>query len=80
MLKHHMSVVLPPGRRSHATLVASVTLCARKLGVGSEPQMGVLLQYITGGGRRCRLDVQRIRRTGDVQKRVGWSTVGVRAT
>ena len=51
--KHHMSLKhtfpsQPP--KIHATLSASVAVCARKPWVGSQPQTGALFQYITGGG------------------------------
>ena len=53
ILKHHMSLKHPPSSQppnNHATLSASVTVCARTPCVGSDPQTGALLQYITGGG------------------------------
>jgi hypothetical protein len=81
ILKHHMSLKHPLSSQPpniHATLSARVTVCARKPWVGSAPQTGALLQYITGGGAGSTSCI--FGRRGTARKRAGggWSGPGVR--
>jgi hypothetical protein len=82
ILKHNMSLKHPlssqPPNNIHTALSARVTVCARNPWVGSAPQTGAKLQYITGGGvgpTSCIFG-----RRGTVRKRTGggWSGAGVR--
>jgi hypothetical protein len=72
-LKHPLSSQPP---NIHATLSASVTVCARKPCVGRVPHTGALLQYITGGGAGSTLST--FGRWGIARKRGGGSGAGVR--